>query len=384
VPQFYLRKFSEDQRSIRLLHKQTGRIISRAQIKGQCAVDNLHGWNEGAEGSLSKLESAGAAVISWILKEFGLPDRNSTQYGDLLLFVAVQALRTVCHAAWNDKLTDHFFKTIARNDLENIGVDAGNFVIKNNYPVALPISAAITGHHHLESLEACLLASTKGREFVTSDNPVVLYNSAMSHVWWEGVTGLDSEGLQLFFPLSPQVCLYMYDPQVYGVASNTPTRVIGSEDSQKMDCLQILNSGETLYAMRLDTLERIVRLRKITEAYEDYDRVAIVETEAVPEGNEKSAQFIANYRLHPPAAFSFRFARVRQKPKASGIRSDRAASHRRASMIRDMNARSARVQTATVTEARSLLTERHLRQLSASSMRRQSAKGERHRPFGSA
>jgi hypothetical protein len=355
VPQFYLRRFSDDGRSIRLLHKPSNQIIERASIKGQCAIDNFHGWHELAERSIATIEGACAASIDRVLRSEAVPPRSSTDYGHLLLFVALQSMRTQQSADLNNALVDRFAKMMAEGRPEFHGIDLSKFKVEETYPVAMPMAVALQAHHILATLEMGLLRTGGDRGFLTSDHPVILYNSSRADVWWEGVTGLDCEGLQLFLPLNRSTCLYMFDPVSYAPPSNAGNRTLGVVDVLKLNALTILNSRTNIYGQTLSDLTLAKELRYLTKPYEDFARLAFAETESYPEGDGKTASLLANYRLHPPIDVEFRFARRRARQAKDGIRSDRSAGARRRAISQQPGARTLRVVTSTLDGPRPLL-----------------------------
>jgi hypothetical protein len=363
VPQFYLRRFSADGRSIAVLHKASGRIIDRAPIRGQCAIDNFYGWHPEAESSLSVLESMSAAVIARVLEAERLPLRGSGDYEAFNLHIALQALRTRAMADSNDVMTDRFVRLMAQGRSELEGIDLEKFNIGNSYPAALPIKIALEAFPALGSLESCLLKVGASNRFVTSDNPVTLYNSALSDVWWQGVTGLDSEGLQIFFPLSDRYCAYLYDPAVYRSPSNTGLRILSQDDFAKIVVLIVLNSGKTLYGRAIDDLKVVERIRELTAPLEDYDRLAFVETEPLRKADGTSSSLMANYRPHPPARFAFRFARIHSKANPQNTRSDRSAAERKSRMSKMANMIESRVVESTVSAPRSMINDNEVRRL---------------------
>ena len=372
VPQFYLRRFSDDGRSIRLLHKPSDRIIERASIKGQCAIDNFHGWHELAESSIATIEGACAATIDRVVRQGIIPLRSNTDYGHLLLFVALQSMRTQQSADVNNALVDRFAKLMIQGRREFEGVDLSKIKVEETYPVAMPMAVALEAHQILATLEMSLLTTVSDRGFLTSDNPVILYNSSRADVWWEGVTGLDCEGLQLFLPLNRSTCLYMFDPVSYSPPSNAGNRVLGLLDVLKLNALTILNSRTNVYGRTLRDLVLAKEIRDLTRSYENFARIAFTETESYDDGDGKTASLIANYRLHAPLDIEFRFARRRNRSSETGIRSDRSAAARR----KATSGRTLSVATSTLDGPRPLLKDAEFERF-----RRALERGERNEIF---
>lgn len=363
VPQFYLRRFSDDGRSIRILNKSSDRIIEGASIKGQCAVDNFHGWHELAESTLATIEGACAASIDRLIRSTSPPAPNTTDYSNLLLFVALQSERTVQSADVSNLLTDKLAKMMVEGRPEFDDIDLDKFVIKEKFPVAMPIAVALEAFDYLRTLEMKILTAGGEWGFVTSDNPVVRYNASRADVWWEGVTGLDCEGLQIFLPLSRKICLYLFDPASYPAPANTPTRVLGLEDTLKINALTILNSGRNVYGQKRADLQRAQAIRTLTKPLEDFVRVAFVETESYAKEENQTASLFAHYRMHPPANFNFRFARTRGRPVYEGIRSDRSAAEPRRLITEGPGTRSLRVVTSTLNGSRIMISDAQIERL---------------------
>lgn len=355
VPQFYLRKFSPDRSSICLLNKARDIIVEKASIKGQCAVENLHGWHDDAEAHVGQIESACSPTIDRILRDRSLPIRGSMDFENLLVFVALQRGRTLGQAEANNRMVDYYAKLLLRGRPEVEGVDLDRFEIRETFPVAIPMSVSLQVYQYFASLRMNLIASSKTVPFITSDDPVVLYNASRAHVWWEGVTGVDSEGLQVFFPLSRHLCLYLYDPHTYAGKDDRAILQATIEDTLKINALTILQSQRNLYGFGRMDLELARMLRNETAPFEKYERVAFNETEEIPEDDGKTGSLIATYTLHPPAKFQFRFARPKAHAAFTGVRSDRSSGGRRAKLADGGTTRSYAVVKSTISAPRPLL-----------------------------
>jgi hypothetical protein len=234
------------------------------------------------------------------------------------------------------------------------GIDLSKIKVGETYPVAMPMAVALQAHQVLSTLDMALLTTSGDRGFLTSDHPVILYNSSRATVWWEGVTGLDCEGLQLFLPLNRSTCLYLFDPGSYAPPSNVGNRTLGLLDVLKLNALTILNSRTNVYGQTFEDLVLAQEIRGLTAPFESFARLAFTETESYDEGDGKIASIIANYRLHAPLNVEFRFAR-RRGSGGDGIRSDRLASVRRKSIGDRPGARTLKVATSTLQDPRPLL-----------------------------
>ena len=86
-------------------------------------------------------------------------------------------------------------------------------------------------------------------EFVTSDNPVVLYNQLFSYDKTGSNTGYASKGLQIFLPISPQLAICFYDKKIYRVGKNKKTFVIitNPKDIYELNTLQMCSAYVNIY-----------------------------------------------------------------------------------------------------------------------------------------
>ena len=72
--------------------------------------------------------------------------------------------------------------------------------------------------HTLE--QKFLTPKNKSKQFITSDHPVVLLNQLLDKGDGKrSFSGFSRSGFQMVFPLSPESCLFFYDPKVYKVGN---------------------------------------------------------------------------------------------------------------------------------------------------------------------
>lgn len=102
----------------------------------------------------------------------------------------------------------------------------------------------MTKNHHdiIADLKIKILVSNE--EFITSDNPVVLYNkfNERRNTLYVG-SGLASIGLQIFFPISPHVVIMLYDHKIYSIQNN----ICNHDDVRRINGLQCINAHRNLY-----------------------------------------------------------------------------------------------------------------------------------------
>lgn len=133
-----------------------------------------------------------------------------------------------------------------------------------------------------------VLAATKrvllapGRvKFCISDNPVVVYSSVsaaetgstLQYALYTFTPGraldlrkhlldrLDQPGVEVYFPLSPDVCLFLCAPRTAAIVAPTDASLALIDDEVRtLNLLQMLNARRFLYAKELDSFDEAVKL----------------------------------------------------------------------------------------------------------------------------
>jgi hypothetical protein len=250
VPQFYLRNFSSDRNSIAFYSVKSSASFNTASIKGQCCKDYFYGKDIQPDKALREIETEAAIIIKKIISARQLPPKLSKDHKVLMTYVLLQHARTVNAGTEYDEAADRQIKHIfircrgdkRPEDLKGVRIKWDNAVKQSLihtmevYPLVL-------------DLELLLITVDSGKYFITSDNPVVLYNQYLEERNYASNTGLQSIGLQMFFPLSPDCLLLCFDSWVYDIKpSNQRTiKISRAADVRKINELQLLNAVENIY-----------------------------------------------------------------------------------------------------------------------------------------
>lgn len=317
VPQFYLRQFSADGRSISLFNFRRGVLIERASIRKQCARRDYYGFAEGAEDSLAELEGEAAKIIREIRYSRKLPGPGTTDWQNLLGFVAIQKARTTRAGNSSNHVTDYLAKLSLQGQPIAESVDLEKYVIGHKHPTQVPLSVVGDVVEVAGSLAAHLVVNESPVAFMTSDDPVVVHNQYCEEIRHRGVKGWGCSGVQVFFPLSPRKLLLLFDATVYKVGRShrgeTVTRLSRTDDVEQINSLQMLNAEENGYippspdsATTLALCRRLAPRRPTT-------RVRFVETKSVRSADGKTSSLIHHYEPLLPIRMTLSFIRVRTK-----------------------------------------------------------------------
>lgn len=142
-------------------------------------------------------------------------------------------------------------------------------------------------------LKMHLFRTDGSREFVTSDEPLVLHNSYCEGIDHRGVCGWQSVGLQIILPLSPDMTLMLYDATTYRVGRRGEDSTgIRSADVRQFNVLQLLNCHSAVYfCSSFDPSDYPSRVLK-SAAIRPKERFKFIRTEPVDEGGGESSELV--------------------------------------------------------------------------------------------
>lgn len=245
VPKFYLRNFSEDEKSIGIYNIASWRMIPQGNLDNQCYRNYFYGKPPEIEHALGAMEGSAAQVIKHCIKTEAVPRPLSAEHVILSHFVVLQAARTGFEAEAMAEATDKFFKAVYRDQFG----DLDSYEIGFDDPILMSLNVSSRMVPAIYDLKVKLLRNENSTRFITSDNPIVRHNQYFEGNEHAGHTGLGQAGLQIFLPLSPEYLCVFYDAQTYKVGDKN-SRIISitsAEDVAALNALQWLNAHENIY-----------------------------------------------------------------------------------------------------------------------------------------
>jgi len=209
----------------------------------------MYGKDGQHEYQLSQLEGALAPLLREIIETKKLPPSWSPGHETLCVLTLVQFARTAHSADALDDMADGFWRHVLAKDPRVSSDMLDNVRIGLNDPANLAVSIVLQSYHLIMDMTVRLLEAHAGGEFITSDNPVVLYNQLLEFEKFGASTGLVQKGLQIFFPLSPRYALMFYDSDVYRVSppGSMPLSVPTLSDMEEINALQVVGALENVY-----------------------------------------------------------------------------------------------------------------------------------------
>ncbi len=251
VPRFYLKRFSSDGTSINIWHIQLEKNICSEKLRNQCYENYFYGKQPDIEKALGHVESEMSKILDQVITRKALPPYGSQEHFIIMLYVLMQLGRTKHSASAADEMYDKFEKHLHHEQAQSMGKDIDQFKIGIQDSVLLPLGIATQMYPLLLDLSCKLLVNRTGTEFVTSDNPVVLYNQLFSFGDRRkgSYCGMSQKGLQIFFPIGPDAVLVFFDADVYSVGNRRSVIVDVDLDSDiyEINTLQMCSALNCVY-----------------------------------------------------------------------------------------------------------------------------------------
>jgi hypothetical protein len=333
VSQFYLRNFGVGN-SICVFNIPHRRHISRAAIAGQCQRPYLYGSDNKKEAELRELEGAASAVIRTMLSSQMPPERGGEAHRALVEYLSVQLGRTPNAAAAlqasQEKMYRAFAKDFAsRNDFPENAVE-GISPPSGSDPQLVSLGISEGQGVMLLDLEMRVLKAS-ARAFITSDLPVVLYNQWSRHYRASGVRGLTCSGLLVLVPLSPSLCLLLFDAEVYAAARSSACIELEECDVTTVNAAQLLDVDTNLYY--LDDIETRSQIDTLPLHW-SRPRAGRVRVQRA-RSEETNSTLLYFFEEQADVSLKFRFLRQRERAK-------RVPTHERGRSWRDASVAEAR------------------------------------------
>jgi len=246
VPQFYLRNFSCNGKSVGTHIISSSKTVQSASIKEVAYEDYLYGKDGVLESRLANCEGLFATIVKKIIdnKSSSITDEEFTH---LVFFVLFSDMRTQEVAEDNN---EHLVaelraeKQIAPELFSELNPED----IKYTIPNLSALQAAIDIAPLFNDLSFMIIVNNTDYKFITSDNPVALYNPFALKRGYQPNWGYGQFGIQIFMPLSPTLCLFFWDDFIYDVKRSGANIVLNDgTDIENLNKLFFYNANKFLY-----------------------------------------------------------------------------------------------------------------------------------------
>lgn len=251
VPRVYLQNFctQEGDNYIINCYDKTDSHKFKTDIKNVAMekffYDTDKDVNQEVEKSLGDIEGSFNTVYQKLVENEDLTVLNEEERGVISSFVATQLIRTKEYRegyefsikSLKSLLSNENMTEELRKQLEEVTSDEG---IKENH-ISMLKEFPQTTIPLLNKKKWILIINKTTMLYTTSDHPITLYNPEItSH-------GIESPGIQIFFPLNPRLCLAIVDPSLYAHHSNK-IESTDIENSKLMNYLQVARSNRFIFS----------------------------------------------------------------------------------------------------------------------------------------
>lgn len=340
VPQFYLRGFSSNKHSINTFILSSEKFIENASIKNMCQKDNFYGEDKVVENFLhTKIENKAAIILRNIKSKRKFLDimEETEDWILLLQFLLLSEVRNLKSADSINNYVDYIYKTMIkgnsefRAELKEKEIDIDSFKISWKTPVNEAIGWALDGYPLISDLQTVLIFEKSGaRKFITSDNPLVRYNSLYLSNNYVGAYGLTTRGLLLFYPISDDICILLYDDAVYDIpgAEEGILALEKASDIDRLNELFYLNAYNNVF---LNQSVKPSYIEGLSYKNKKYEKMRNLENEIntynVLDNNRKKITYMAHNRVKKKLKFNWlqlnEYAyHLRMPPHLGGIHRD--------------------------------------------------------------
>jgi hypothetical protein len=313
VPQLYLRRFSNDEKSVPTFIIKSLKVIPNAPIKSQCYRDYFYGNEPDFEHVLGIAEGRASTIFKEIAENNRLPTDPAMMF-DLLLYVLAQNGRTSKEVERLNDMTNQYVKHIMRPWMEERGVDPDVVDVGIRDAARFSTAMALSLYPLLLDLDARLLLNDTAEDFIVGDDPVVEYNQFMTFRQYASNHGYASKGLQLFFPIDHRRTIMYFDGDTYGLPGQHNSTVVlpDQRDVYGLNILQMCSAENTVYFKNIN--QDVAAIYKRASAYRD-DRLNTFVAEPMEDHGPFKRQTISSSRVVQNTNLSLSFVRFRSAAK---------------------------------------------------------------------
>lgn len=219
VPRFYLANFSGSKKFIDKCMISSGKIIRGASTDSTGGENYLYGKDGLIEDAFTNLEGQWATIIKNVIKTEQIPT-DPESYQHLLHFIVLSDVRTLAKANNTLDFWGEQYRVMATILKENGRMDIPDEVIESITAEA-PIPNLMGLQEDIFLVDCCgdlhlaLIKNISSLPFITSDHPSNKYNQLLISERCCRAFGYGQMGIQIFLPISPKLCLVLFDPVPY-------------------------------------------------------------------------------------------------------------------------------------------------------------------------
>lgn len=247
VPQFLLKRFSADNRSISKFLIQDNRIIPNCSIRNECSKDNFY-TNVKIEDKLGEIEANNAITIKKI-EEGGMRSIPQVDMEHLYTFVLLQDMRTKEAADYTGKMFEDLKNFLCQKGVtEDLEKELNKVDTGEKHSAMINLLTFTDSAENIYDLKCKLLLNKTKTPFVTSDHPVLKYDQLFERIK-APYYSLASVGIEYILPISPETAIILYDGNAYkiGHRKESTIEITNVEDIDKINLLTAMYADTCIY-----------------------------------------------------------------------------------------------------------------------------------------
>lgn len=243
VPRFYLKFFSDNNKSVGMYRFQESKIIPYASIYDNFNISFFYGKDGKMEDAFAEFEGKWDVIIKKIIDTRTLPSSKEEILLIRLLFLLLSARTKYKGEEIEDYYTKLFYSILSYKDYDLYCKGKDIIKIKHKYPTLPYIEAALTIVPQTYDLKIGIIINESNVDFITSDNPVIFCNQLFEFKKLKRGFGFANIGIQFLLPISTKILLCMYDSDVYDLKVSLTTH---SSKIKKINSMIVNNSFESI------------------------------------------------------------------------------------------------------------------------------------------
>jgi hypothetical protein len=321
VPKFYLRYFSlaESKKQIKLYLKEKGKIIQKADLEGQAQEDYFYGKDLEREEWFANIENQTSSVLNTVVRTKQLPKDKSNNYYLIWLFILLQAYRTKANAEDLNHMIDTIMKTAMKFEPQFKDFDYGRHFFAYEDTIEKKLDILLKSLPIMMDMQIKFIRNHTSKELITSDNPISKYNQFLeSRKFPFGHTGMASKGLQIFYPLAPDLMLIMYDPKVYKIGNKNQFSDIpmNEKDVEYLNILTCLYANKSIYARGNVTDFQFEKIVEKSNIYEEQKKLEVNQFDPVQNDDETESVIVQHHQTPYMIKLTLSFVKQTQHAKS--------------------------------------------------------------------
>lgn len=263
VPKCYLRNFTNGKEFIATFMHSKNKFVKQASLDSVVAEKYFYGKDLIIENMFQKFEGEWAGAFRNFNNIEGITDDELAQtIFQIMTFIAFQNSRTLkvydAQKGFDGFLRNYIYENsysaASANELLNKYLPEGYNLME------APINVSFSTIETFKDLSLLCIENQSDVDFITSDNPVVLYNKFLVSRSYKGNYGLSSIGLSILVPISPRICICLFDPKVYYSTNNEMHCVTSKETVLELNRLFCRNAYEFIFFTQKHTEEYATEL----------------------------------------------------------------------------------------------------------------------------